>query len=721
MSYLKPTPRFINHGVDDKSARQLPLTPEQQPQHLPLVFLLSELSEKVSIASGAYLKTLYGDQTLDNMSKFYNHQSVLASYMLEAANQCMVVPIKMPNAKKSSLRLGVEVTATTVTGSNGLRKNVLRLVWHATEIPAGEYAQGKVITQYRAGTTRSTVGNKRLGILVDNTGREYQSPSIYLPILDFEPEARGEYGNRLGIAFEAPMITDNMPTDDGLAERLNAFIFRMTLYKRNPTSVTPTITRNRWAETSSDFVFKPNAVDTRSGLAMFFAERLSEDYSDGGSDDLPPRYPPFHQPGIYQDNIETLLMLIGDDQTVTATALTSTGAKDFTVKGLFKTQEETRQKMYSINFLTGKDYYGDAYPNLLMEDSYIFGGISFGRDSVIYARGGSDGFPTNSSGTVDEMETLRLYDQAVRNWCEDYNEYNPLFDSAIYPFNMIYDSGFSMDTKMALLKPMSVTKRVITVLSTQSVADYGDNQKTYFKEIPPNTAAQEIAIASRLNSAARLYPESVLYGTETCRVAIVGRCGILRDARYRGYLPLSISLAHKLARYAGAGDGYMKREYAPDSESGRIDTLFKNINITYQPTTAYDESWSAGMIWVQNFDRTSVFFPAYQTVYSDSTSVLDSLLFVLAATYVTRVCEHVWRILVGNGLYGKMKFTEVSDQLITEMTQNRFDSRYDVVPNTYYTSGDEQRGYSWTTKVAMYADVNRLVNQFNVESHRRES
>lgn len=721
MSYLKSTPRFINHGIDDKSARQLPLTPEQQPQHLPLVFLLSELSEKVSIASGAYLKTLYGDQTLDNMSKFYTHQSVLASYVLEAANQCMVVPIKLPEAKRASLRLGVEVTATTVTTESGSKKNVLRLIWHANEIPAGEYQQGKIITQYRSGTTRSTVGNKRLGILVDERGREYDSPSIYLPILDFQPDARGEYGNRLGISLEAPTANSALPTDDGLAERLNAFIFRMTLYNRNPTSVTPNITRTRYAETSSDFVFKPNSVDSRSGMAMFFAERLSEDYSDDGNGELPPRFPPFHNPGIYQDNIETLLMLIGDDQTVTATALQTTGAKDFVVKGLFSSQEETRQKMYTINFLTGKDYNGNAYDNLLMDDSYTFGGISFGRDSVIYARGGSDGFPMNDAGTVDEMETLRLFDQAVRDWCEDYNEYNPLFDSAVYPFNIIYDSGFSMDTKMALLKPMSVTKRVITVLSTQSVADYGDTQKTFFREIPPNTAAQEIAIASRLNSASRLYPESVLYGTETCRVAIVGRCGILRDGRYRGHLPLSISIAHKLARYAGAGDGYMKREYAPDSETGRIDTLFKNINITYQPTTAYDQSWSAGMIWVQNFDRTSVFFPAYQTVYSDSTSVLDSLLFVLAASYVTRVCEHVWRILVGNGLYGKTKFTEVSDQLIIEMTQNRFDSRYDVVPNTFYTGGDEQRGYSWTTRVAMYADVNRLVNQFNVESHRRES
>lgn len=721
MSYLKPTPRFINHGIDDKSARQLPLTPEQQPQHLPVVFLLSELSERVTIASGAYLKAMYGDLTLDNLSRFYNHQSALASYVLEAGNQVMVVPIKLPASKRASLRLGVEAIATTIERENGERRNVIRLVWHADEIPEGEYHQGKVITDFRDGTTTANVGTKRLGVLLDENGDEFHTSSVYFPILDFQPYGRGEHGNRLGIALEAPLASSPLPTDDTLASRLDAFIFRMTMFKRGANSVTPNITRNRWSEVSTDFVFKPNAVDSRSGQAMFFAERLNDDYSDDGNGELPPLLPPFENPGIYQDNIETVLQLLGDTQTVTAMSLTSATTKDFTIQGLFNDPEETRKKMYSINFLTGKDYNGDEYDNITMQDSYMFGGISFGRDSVIYARGGDDGFPTTPAGNIDELETLRLYDEAVRNWCDSFDEYNPIFDSAVYPFNFIYDSGFSMDTKLALLKPMGVTKRVITILGTQSVADYGDNDKTFFREVMPNTASQEVAIATRLSSAARLYPESVLFGTETCRVAIVGRCGILRDGRYRGYLPMTLSIAHKLARYAGAGDGYMKREYAPDSESGRIDTLFKNINITYQPSTAYDESWSAGMIWVQNFDRTSVFFPAYQTVYSDSTSVLDSLIFVLAASYVTRVAEHVHRTLVGNGLYGKMKFTEVSDQLIVEGTQNRFDGRYDVVPNTYYTAGDEQRGYSWTTKVAMYADVTRLVNQFNIESYRREA
>lgn len=721
MRSMKPTPRFINLGIDDKSSRQIPLEPEKLAQHTPCVFLLSEISEKVALASGDYLKTLYGDQTVDNAGPFYTHQTALAREILKKGNQAIVVPIKLPNSKKASLRIGVEITACTVTNEKNQKVNKLRIIWHADEVPEDEYNKGKIKTSFRDGTTTSTVGNKRLGILVDDTGTEYSAPSIYLPIMDFQPYARGDYGNRLGISFDAPTSKSQLPTDDSLAERLEAFIFRMTLYNRPANSVTPSIIRSRWAETSADFVFKPNAVDSRTGLAMYFADRLSLDYSDEGTDELPPKYPPFHNPGIYQDNLETLLTMIGDDQIVSAMSVVGVKTKDFTIKGIFENTEETRKKLYTINFLTGTDYQGEAYPNVLMDDSYMFGGVSFGPNSIVYPRGGSDGFPLTDSGAIDTLEMYRQFDEAVRQWLNEYDEYNPLFDVAMYPFNIIYDSGFSMDTKLAMFKPMGRTKHIIPIVATQSVADYGDNEKTRFVEVPPNTPAQEVAIATRLNSAARLHPESTLFGTETCRAVIVGRCGELRDDSYRGHLPLTLSFASKMAAYAGAGDGFMKREYAPDSESGRIDELFKNINITYQPSTAYDLSWAAGMIWVQNFNRTSVFFPAYQTVYSDSSSVLDNFLFVLAASYTTLIVEQVYRILVGNGLYGKVKFTEVSDELITKFTQNKFDGRFDVVPDTYYTAGDEERGYSWTTKVRMYADVNKLVNTFNIESHRREA
>ena len=70
MSYLKPFPRIIHHGINDKSRRVIPLDPERLPQHLPIAFLLTEKAEEVQIASGSYLTERYGSAMMDSTSPF---------------------------------------------------------------------------------------------------------------------------------------------------------------------------------------------------------------------------------------------------------------------------------------------------------------------------------------------------------------------------------------------------------------------------------------------------------------------------------------------------------------------------------------------------------------------------------------------------------------------------------------------------------------------------
>lgn len=720
MAYLKPTPRIVLHGINDRSARAVPLEPEQLPQHLPAVFLLSEVSEDITIASGTYLTTRYGTKSVNPKTPFYTHQTALAQHVLAEGNQVMVVPIKLPESSKATLRLSVEVIPMTkVDPTTGDKTHVNRLVWHASEVSTAEkFGEAAIKTEYRVGSTSAGIGNKRLGVLIgdDSDQTEYFSSSVLLPVLDLQVEARGDYGNRLGIILDAPTFRDTIPTDQTMATRVNAFVYRMYLTRLPEQGVSHSIINNIYAGTSTDFVLKPNAVDSRTNIEVSLGDVISKNYSDVTDFSRPPVMPPFNDIAIYQDNIEIVLSMIAKGHTVTATDAGGT-EQDFVIPGLYP-EEDADKKLYQINILTGKGFDGKLYPNVHVGEGYQFGGIELGRDSVTYARGGSDGFPLNSAGLVDKMAVLKLFDEEVRRWASDFNDTRPVFDSAVYPFCALWDSGFSMDTKMALLNPVGQHKRIWAVLSTQSVADYKDDTKTSFVEIPANTEEQEIAIATLLNSAAHLYPESELYGTSVCRVAIVGRCGYLRSGIYKGILPMTVSLASKIAAYCGAGDGYWKNQYAIDNESNRIDDLFRDIDITYQPSGAYDKSWAAGMIWVQNFDRNSVFFPAYQTVYSDSTSILDNLLVIVAASYIQRVGEEVWRELVGNGSYGKLKFLEESNRKISERTNNRFDNRFTVIPDTYYTEADEQRGYSWSTVARLYADPTNLVNQFTIESYR---
>lgn len=718
MSHLNPTPRIILNGIDDHSNRTPVIEPESLPQHLPALFLLTEKSEEVGIASGTYLNNKYGSKTLDIRSTFYNHQSALASTILGEGNQIMVVPVKLPQAKKASLRISVEIIPMTIVSDNGDKRHANRLVWHASEFTKDEgYGEATIKTDYRDGSTTSTVGDNRLGVLVGEDGKEYFAKSILMPIMDLTVDAKGSYGNRLGLILDAPNEKDTLPPDTTLMERVGAYLYRMYLVERPEQSASWSYISNIYANISTDVVLKPQASDTRTGLALSMPELMTSYYQETDGVRVT-TMAPFNAPAFYQDNIEMVTKLVAAGHTVTAHDAQGV-AKEFIIPGVFANEQEAHDKLYTVNIITGKDIKGQPYSNLTLKDAFLFDGFEWGKNSVVYARGGSDGFPLTEAGNIDKAELAKLYDEEVRRWCDSYNDKSVLFDSAKYPFSALWDSGFSVDTKLSLLKPMGARKDVMVFLSTQSLYDYSDTAKTKFAPVLPNTAAQEIAIASMLESAAHVYPESEIYGTSTCRAAIIGRCGELHNPLIKGNnVPFIMFVAKRIAGYCGAATAIWDSNKAIDSRTNRVDDMFRSLNITYQPLSAYEKSWAAGMIWAQNFDQNQVFVPAYQTVYRDSTSVLDSLLVVIACCYITRVGMQVWRELVGNGQLGVHGFLEESDRLIRERTQNRFGGRFIVEPETVYTASDEVNGYSWTTRVKLYAESMKLVNQFSIQSFR---
>ena len=113
-----------------------------------------------------------------------------------------------------------------------------------------------------------------------------------------------------------------------------------------------------------------------------------------------------------------------------------------------------------------------------------------------------------------------------------------------------------------------------------------------------------------------------------------------------------------------------------------------------------------------------MFFPAYQTAYPDDTSVLNSLSLLIAISYLERVCEEVWRVLTGDNKLSGQAFIDASNELIIERTRGRFDNRFTIVPNTYFTEADSARGYSWTTDISIYAENSRTVGTFSIVAKR---
>lgn len=723
----KATPRAILLGVRDESTRQLPLETESLPQHLPLLFLLTEKSEEMAIVSGGAINQLYGNKTLNPSSAYFNHQSIMAETILGRGNQIMVKPIKLPEARKATLRISIETVATMVpdgSDSTGQSKKIVtRVIWHADRVDAAingnGLGQGTIIASYREGGESSTINGTLLSELVTDTDTVYHASSSLVPILDLEVADRGEFGNRFGISLEAPLDSDSFPTDQSLAASLKSFVYRLKLFERPEASSTAKPIYNNYSANSTDFVLKPHSSNPASGSQVSLQDIIVDMYQEAGSAESLPRNAPFSNVYIYQDNIESVARLIAGGYTVEGKDAAD-AVYTFNVPGLYTTEEQIQQNLYNVNIFTGTDVTGKQYNNVEYSESVRFGGIRLGKDSIIYASGGSDGVPYKN-GAIDRLETLRLFDEAVRDWCTtEFTEVNPVFDSAKYPFSTLHDSGFSMKTKLAMLQPMGLHKRIWVNLGTHSVADYLDPDAVDLEFItqPQFTASEEIARGSALRAAASVYPESEVYGTPVVRAIIVMHSGKLRSGRSRDYLPLTLSVADKVAAYCGAGNGVWNSDYAFDDGDNKRETMFNEVNNTYQSRAVYNKAWDAGLIWVQNYDRQSRFFPAYQTAYPNDTSVLNSLPVLIAISYLERVCEIVWRQLTGNGRYEPSQFLERSNELILEETRGRFDNRFTIVPNTQFTKADEARGYSWSTEIELYANNSRTVGTFTIVAKR---
>lgn len=234
--------------------------------------------------------------------------------------------------------------------------------------------------------------------------------------------------------------------------------------------------------------------------------------------------------------------------------------------------------------------------------------------------------------------------------------------------------------------------------------------------VDPNTVDELSAIIA-LDRTISLYPESVLFSTPACRAVIVPQHGIKLDTDYKGRLPLSLDVAEKVARYAGAGS--WRSNAAFDNSPNNHITNFRDINDLYMPDKKAEQYWNIGVIWAQNVDRTRAFYPAFSTVYKDDTSVLRGLPFIMAICQTWKYAIRSWQINVGNQKLTKPQIVDRSNESIIADTEGKFDGRFTISPKTFYTPSDEARGYSWSCEIVIGGNVMPTVGQYSIKVERR--
>ncbi|BDH16618.1 MAG: hypothetical protein [Bacteriophage sp.] len=749
-SIYTSTPRQYALGVKDESVRSVDIEAISLPQHLPWVPLFAPTGDGVPTVlrgNGAIKK--YGSDAFDVTSKYATHFTPFMNKFIDVTNPMLMQRLIPADATKAMLRVSVEAipnempvyernddgsikytandynerlptVKTTIVGT--------RLVVHVGVTGYGSngsttnpinyqlFGNGVVVRDFRANTTLGTDG-KQLGVITDATAP--YSSTLY-PVFDLEYNSEGERGNDFGVRLQLPISTGASPIDTASVYANNAYMWRMGVVSKNTVTGGYDVVSTVNGETSVDVALKATARSDRFNLPLAIDAIWLNSYILPATDVTPEFAGSFGKMHFYRDSVEELqkLLISGNGHSIGESTYNDEAKLGWGRVPL------TAANSYLLNFLGGYDVDGASYFTFSLADSANFGGVTITMDNVIYASGGTDGLKTTASGENDELANYELFDSLVRAEMANFGDGTVQWlNTARYPVSTFWDSGFSVDTKKAMLTPLGKRKDVAVILATQSVADYvttnaGGKITKVWSWVPPNNEAEETSLAGSLRTLASSYPESEVYGTSVCRAIIVGQCGTLINSNYTRKLPLTYELAAKVAYFMGDANGVWRDDGAYDVKGNNKIEFMKDINLSWKNENVANQAWANGLVYAEDYDIKSLFFPAVRTVYNNDTSVLNSSITMFAICFIERVCQGAWRDLVGNAKWTQAKFKQESNQIIADRLNNVFDGRFIISVDTFFTQADSQRGFSYGCKVYLYAPNMKTVGQYTIVAQR---
>lgn len=670
-------PEIYFTGFDDQSARQLPIDPEATPIHCPLFFAFTQKGpEDALMVSGRALVETYGDETINYRSKFATHVTPFIRGCNAQANAFMLKRLRPEGAATATLAISLDLLPTQVPIYERNADGNYVLDASGARIPTGDTTDGfigKWLVEPVTGTFAART--QRPG---SQTAGAVQS-TIY-PIMDINASSFGSWANLVGVRFWAPTTRGLEPLDDELALSQKAYVYRAQIIRRPDDRSSGLVHRTLTSDMYVNFALSSDAVNTRLDDELFIDRVLLQAYRDlEDTSTGVPQYGPFNAIYVYHNTVRSISDAIYANESLLSNELTNAGTE------------------YLVNLFGATTTQGVPYHSFTLLGA-LDGAAEMTEQTTHYLRGGDD-------GNVSESEFERLVGIQLDNF-GDLDV--PFFDMARYPISAFYDTGFDIEIKRKIPKLLGRRPDMHVALGVFAAAR------------PELTISEESSMAVALRSALRVYPESVIFGTPTCRGVVVAQSGHVIGDNYSRKVPGTYELMMKRAAYAGAGSGFLDAETSYTTHPGNIVQFMRDIKNTSRPLSVRNRDWANGLVWIQNYDMTRQFFPAFQTVYDNDTSVLNSDMNMQIAVELNKVCFRVWRELVGNDKLTTEEFIQRSNELIVQKTQDRFDGRVEIRAETMLTKNDATRGYSWTTKVHMYGNVLKTVNVATVVTHRIE-
>lgn len=684
MRLKNSTPRAIFTGFKEGLTTDPVTAPEITPIHLPYVFIQGGRGkEDTLLLTGDALSTVYGEDMLNYRSKYASPATLIARQAASTGSAIFTKRLVAPDATAARLRIGVEVVADKLVVYQRNADGSFKKDTSGNKIPDGDKTVDGlkmrwVVNHDKDAETPNAFGKDEvvIGQLTAADGTQ----SNYYPVLDGLVSWRGADGENIGVRLEAPTALSSNPTRTDIIERIGAFLYRIQFVERKSSRTAPTVIRTISGMEQETFALQEGVIQPDDETDLSFGKVVVDayEYNETGNT---PIFAPMDQMHLYQKNIDEV------------------------VKKLYESESKVNKDLLTdvefvegqMNIFTGVDYNGIPYQTIEVLDADQ-GGVIFDGTSTFYAIDGSD-------GDVD----WDTFDALAKQQFESFGRMGEdLEDMAFYPFSIVYDIGYKVDTKKAMANVLSLRPDVMIIASTHT-----------WKGVELNVD-EESSMGAMLRNYYRLHPESVLYNTPACRAAVFMQYGESIEAPSLGKVPLTLEVANKLATYMGASDGVI-RGTRIDNNPGNVVTTMRKINKTYRNATVRDRDWENGLNYVQTYNRNSNFFPAWGTIYNNDRSVWRSLINVIIGCDLTRVCYRLWAETTGTTGMDEALFLKLMGERFLEYTTGRYNDHVTVKGRFYLDKEDGYNGFSYHGDISLIGDPGMTVGTFTITGLRRNT
>lgn len=645
MSITKIYPHYEVNTIDLSPVVAAPTT--RMPLHRPL-FLIQAPRGPVGVAKGGNffrssdIPKVFGKELFDYRTKYFGVNSVYLSTLMKRQG-AYVIRLASDTAKTAHAIIEAWVITDAQIPQYQKDSKGNRVVdENGDYVPLLDGSNEPITTlgnkiEYRARVLASDENpNEIVARDVQSGGTTYK----VFPLWYQQATSPGEWGNSVGMSISFDWSNG---TIRDLSTSIGSPVYTFRAYEKPYGSNIATTIASSAQARYTNVGFYSNMENPYTTRRMYLPKVLENEYTDITF--------PFGVK-VYDSSIYALRELIFSKESAL--------------------NEDSIASVDMVEFLTCRDMDGRLYDTTQIITSHTES-VRFSETYVIYMKNGNDG----------DMD-WDTYEDLVRQTL-DYTLYPELQDEGRFAYTNIYDVGFSMQTKEAILDHMAKNDSFKAIMSTQDI------------NAPVNSEADDIASGTYLAQRARMTPESELYGTEAVRAEIYAHVGHLVDSQYEDVVPYTLQMLEH--RCTHESTFYLEGTYGgwPDNQV----TLFKDINWAAYSHSIKTAMWRVGINYVQYYNDTQLQIPSPRTVYTNDASALSNSLYSQILVYCKHLARRVWYDMVGRA--GRMSDTiDTVEKRTSKVVREMLNSMYSSEVYAYQTEEEQLRGDTVHTKITVF-------------------